>query len=345
MLHMEHLCIRLGDFALHDVSLDVATGEYLCLVGPTGAGKTILLECIAGLHQPDSGSVTFDGLDLTALPPEERNVGYVPQDYALFPHMDVTANIAYGLQERRLPNDEIQCKVQEMAALLQIEHLLSRRITTLSGGERQRVALARALVLECRVLLLDEPLGALDWVTTRELSRYLADLHRRLGLTVLHVTHDFSEAYSLASRVGVVDKGRLLQVGTVQDVFQRPASPTVASFVGQPNVWSLSDAPPLLCDQLLARTPELANAAFLCIRPDCVSLSREANPVPTTATAALGTVLATRWLGPVSEVTVDVGAPLSVTISSAEATRLGLDAGDAVTVTVAPDAVHALHEQ
>ena len=255
MLRIENLSVELGQFSLHSLSLDVPEGDYFFLIGPTGAGKTVLIECVAGLQKPAGGRIYINEAPVNDLPPEARGIGYVPQDYALFPHMDVAANIAYGLVERSLNKDAIDRKTEDIADLLQISHLLQRRPSTLSGGERQRVALARALVLDCKLLLLDEPFGALDQSTKQDLMPYLADIHQKMGLTVLHITHDFSEAFGLASRMGVINSGRLLQIGTVQDVFTRPVSRTIASFVGMANVWSLTPDPVSDCPTTGAFAP------------------------------------------------------------------------------------------
>lgn len=160
MLEVRNISVDLGEFALRDVTLTVEPGQYMCLAGPTGAGKTVLLECIAGLHRPKTGRILLNDCDVTHLPPESRGIGYVPQDYALFPHMDVLGNITYGLVERAMPGGSAGSRAESAAAILQISHLLHRDVTTLSGGERQRVALARTFVLDCQLLLLDEPLSA-----------------------------------------------------------------------------------------------------------------------------------------------------------------------------------------
>jgi ABC-type sugar transport system ATPase subunit len=345
MLEVRDLSITLGEFSLHNVALRVQQGQYVCLAGPTGAGKTILLECIAGLHRPPQGAVLLDGHDLTDLPPEVRGIGYVPQDYALFPHMDVFGNIAYGLVERGIPKAQVCQRVRSAADLLQIPHLLNRRVTTLSGGERQRVALGRTLVLDCRVLLLDEPLSALDGVTRRELSMYLADLHQRLGLTVIHVTHDFDEAFSLATHIGICDSGRLLQTGTVEEVFSCPNCRTVASFLGINNIFAVGDAGPTACptiSRLASGVGDLSPNRCVCVHPDRIRLTCTDKPAGDFVLE--GTVRRVRWFGPIHEVTLDVGAPLVATLSRQEQQVLNLQTGDTVSACIDRSAVHVLDD-
>lgn len=236
MIHIENLSVNLGEFHLSNISLQVEAGEYFILLGPTGAGKTVFLECIAGLHTPAEGDIFIGGERVTQWCPETRGVGYVPQDYALFPHLNVCQNIAYGLEEQRVPKEEQKLRVQQMAARLGVAELLHRRVTTLSGGEQQRVALARAMVTQPQVLLLDEPLSDVDECTRQDLSGMLRRLHRETGTTILHVCHNFEETLALATRVGVLHQGRLVQVGTPEEIFRHPQTSFVARFVRMENI-------------------------------------------------------------------------------------------------------------
>jgi len=346
MLELSNISIDLGQFSLHDVSFTVEEGEYVCLAGPTGAGKTVLLECAAGLHRPDRGRVLLNGRDITDLPPERRGIGYVPQDYALFPHMNVLENITYGLVERETPSKAARDKAESAAGLLQISHLLHRDVTTLSGGERQRVALARTLVLDCKLLLLDEPLSALDSATTKELSLYLAEIHRRLNLTVLHVTHDFTEAFSLASHIAICHAGRLLQTGTLREVFTKPICRTVASFLGISNIYPRRDQEAASCplaSRLEGTDQRPLDGYCICIRPDQISIGRSEPSSDGLAFEAV--VRDVRWMGPTHEVTLDAGVPLVATLSRQEHEALGLQVGDPIQVSIDTSAIHMLEDR
>jgi sulfate transport system ATP-binding protein len=223
--------------ALRDVTLDIRPGELVALLGPSGSGKTTLLRVIAGLNAPDRGHVYFDDRDATNLPVQDRRVGFVFQNYALFKHMSVADNIAYGLKVRprrlRPTRGDITARVHELLRFVQLEGLGARYPAQLSGGQRQRVALARALAIEPRVLLLDEPFGALDARVRKDLRRWLREVHKETGLTTVFVTHDQDEAMELADRVVVLNEGRIEQVGTPAELYDQPASPFVISFVGE----------------------------------------------------------------------------------------------------------------
>ena len=217
-------------------NLTVAEGEFFSLVGPSGCGKTTLLRLISGLLQPDHGRIILNGRDLTAVPVAERRIGFVFQDYALFPHLTVGENIEYGLKVRRLPAARRRERVRAMLAVFEITALADRRVQELSGGERQRVALARALAPEPFLLLLDEPFAALDYGLRRRLRRELKELQSRLGFTAIFVTHHQEEALSLSERLAVMQAGRILQVGTATEVYTNPAHPFVATFLGDANL-------------------------------------------------------------------------------------------------------------
>jgi sulfate/thiosulfate transport system ATP-binding protein len=229
---------RFGSFtALDRVKLDVRSGELLALLGPSGSGKTTLLRIIAGLEWPDQGEVQFDGVNAFARSVGERNVGFVFQHYALFRHMSVFENVAFGLRARprhqRLGEAEIRARVFKLLELVQLAWLADRYPAQLSGGQRQRIALARALAIEPRVLLLDEPFGSLDAKVRKELRRWLRDLHSEIHVTSVFVTHDQEEALGVADRVVVMDRGRIEQTGTPQDVYERPSTPFVHEFIGE----------------------------------------------------------------------------------------------------------------
>jgi ABC-type Fe3+/spermidine/putrescine transport system ATPase subunit len=236
MIEVKGLSLRLGEFHLQDINLSIADHEYFVILGPTGAGKTVLMECLAGIHRPKTGEIWRDGADITRLAPEERGIGYVPQDYVLFPFLDVAANITFGLTRSKRPRDGVKERLERLAELTGITHLLRRDTRSLSGGEKQRVALARALAPSPRVLLLDEPLGALDQRTAKSLRLELRRVHRELKLTTVHITHDLMEALEMADRVAVVREGRVEQVAPPEDMLFSPQSEGVADFIGAPNI-------------------------------------------------------------------------------------------------------------
>ena len=236
MILLENIQIQVPGFSVTDVNLTIETGEFFALLGPTGSGKTLILETIAGLMPARSGRIVIDGREVTGSPPESRNVGMVYQDSALFPHLSVEKNIHYGLRYGRGDDGNLK-RLAELIERLGIGHLMKRSVLHLSGGEKQRVALARALATRPAVLLLDEPLSALDSAFREEVRRALKNLHGSLGTTFILVTHDFSEALYLADNAAVISKGRLQQVGRVQEIFRQPANPFVAGFVGMKNIF------------------------------------------------------------------------------------------------------------
>ncbi len=227
---------------LKDVNLEIESGELMALLGPSGSGKTSLLRMLAGLDVADSGDIYFDDQNMVDVPVRERQVGFVFQHYALFPHMTVFENIAFGLRVKprklRMSSEKINQKVMELLGLVQLENLASRHPWQLSGGQRQRVALARALAISPRVLLLDEPFGALDAKVRKELRQWLRQLHEELRMTTVFVTHDVEEALEVADRVAVMQNGKLEQVGTPSDVYHHPSSAFVYRFMGQVNVFA-----------------------------------------------------------------------------------------------------------
>jgi len=225
-----------GHAAVRGVSLDIADGEFVVLVGPSGCGKSTLLRLIAGLESPSSGAIRIGGEDVTALPPQRRDLAMVFQSYALYPHLTVRENLAFGLRARKLPSATASARVREVARSLGIDELLDRRPSALSGGQRQRVALGRALVREPRAFLLDEPLSNLDPALRASTRAELSMLHRRLGATMVYVTHDQEEAMTLGSRIAVMRAGGIEQLGRPVEVYERPLNPFVARFIGSPEM-------------------------------------------------------------------------------------------------------------
>jgi len=238
LLRIEDLSKRFGGFAAVDqLSLDIYQGEFFALLGPSGCGKTTLLRLIAGFEAPNEGRILLDGVEIGAVPPYRRPVNMMFQSYALFPHLNVEANIAFGLKQEGLPRAEIAERVGEMLTLVRLEGFGRRKPQELSGGQRQRVALARSLVKRPRILLLDEPMAALDKKLRGETQFELMELQRRLGLTFIIVTHDQSEAMTVADRIAVMDRGRLMQVATPAEIYEQPNSRWVADFIGNINLF------------------------------------------------------------------------------------------------------------
>jgi multiple sugar transport system ATP-binding protein len=234
-IRLEHVCKTFQDVvAVDDVSLEIADGEFLVLVGPSGCGKSTLLRMIAGLEEITAGTVSIGDRDVTDLAPRARDVAMVFQTYALYPHMTVRQNMGYGLKARRTPKAEIARRVDDVAELLGLEQLLHRRPAQLSGGQRQRVAMGRAIVRQPQAFLLDEPLSNLDAKLRVGMRASLAQLHQRLGVTTVYVTHDQTEAMTLGQRVAVMRDGRILQVDRPQQLYERPHNLFIAAFIGSP---------------------------------------------------------------------------------------------------------------
>nr|WP_294668167.1 ABC transporter ATP-binding protein [uncultured Blautia sp.] len=224
------------EYVLQGINLQIKQGEFVTLLGASGCGKTTTLRIIAGLEQPDSGSVWLEGKDVTGLEPNQRDVNTVFQNYALFPHMNVADNIGYGLKIRKVPRPEIKKKVKEMLELVQLEGFEKRKPSELSGGQKQRVAIARALANNPRVLLLDEPLGALDLQLRRTMQLELKRLQKKLGITFIYITHDQEEAINMSDRIVVMNQGRFEQIGTPDEIYNHPETSYVATFVGNANI-------------------------------------------------------------------------------------------------------------
>ncbi len=225
-----------GEAVLDNISLEISKGEFITLLGSSGCGKTTTLRIIAGLEQPDAGSVWLDGREVTGLEPNQRDVNTVFQNYALFPHMNVAENIGYGLKLKKVPKSEIRKKVSQMLELVQLKGYEKRKPSELSGGQKQRVAIARALVNNPKVLLLDEPLGALDLQLRRAMQIELKHLQKKLGITFIYITHDQEEAINMSDRIAVMKDGRIEQIGTPDEIYNHPKTSYVATFVGNANI-------------------------------------------------------------------------------------------------------------
>lgn len=343
MLQLKELSKRLGDFFLNNVNLEIKKGEYFVILGPTGTGKTVVLETIAGMHKPDRGEVWFNGRNLTHLYPEEREIGFVYQDYALFPHLTVQENIVFGLKIRKLPEKEIEKRFREMVKMLEIEHLLERYPFTLSGGEQQRTAIARALVTLPSILLLDEPLSALDPRTKDVFKQELKKIHENMKTTTLHITHDFTEAIYLADRIGVMQEGRIVQVGTPLEVFRRPSSRFVANFVGMENIFegqvNGDNKVDLGAGVEVEVVSEKKGLVTLTVRPEDVIVSREPF-VSSARNSYSGKIIKVINEGPLCKVAVDTGVIFNALVTSRSIEEHKLQPGEEVVITFKSSAVH-----
>jgi molybdopterin-binding protein len=318
VIELDKLSVRAGAFELRDISFSVPAGGYALIIGPTGSGKTTLLEAIAGHASVQRGRVILHGQDVENVPPERRGLGFVYQQYHLFPHLSVRENIGYGLRRQQVDEGGADRRVDELADTLGIAHLLERSVRGLSGGEQQRVALARALAPRPRILLLDEPFASVDPTTRHLLRRELRALHEREGITTLQVTHDFDEALRLGDLVAVLAQGRIVQSGTPEQVFRYPNSAFVARFVGTGNVLA-GVVEPARTDENGRERAELPGSARNRLAASIVRLER---------------------LGPVTLVHLDAGRPLIASVTTVSADEMGLASGSVVTVTIKATAIH-----
>jgi sulfate transport system ATP-binding protein len=306
-----------GTPAVRDVSFDAPAGAITALLGPSGAGKSTVLRIVAGLEQPDAGRVLIDGRDCANVRIQDRGVGLVFQSYALFEHMSVRDNIGFGLEVRKLPKPKVRARVDELLHLVQLEELSERKPAQLSGGQRQRVAFARALAVEPKVLLLDEPFGALDARVRVELREWLEKLHAQTHVTTLLVTHDQEEAFELADQVVVLFDGAVAQAGAAHDVYDHPANAQIAAFLGAANVLQRNDG------------------AQVMVRPEDVKLQK-ADEGASADGVALGRVVSLRRVAGYVKLSVTLPSGETVTVESAksEVDALGLREGDRVLVDV-----------
>jgi len=359
-LVIEGVSLRLGSFALRDLSISVGSGEILVILGPSGAGKTVLLETIAGFNVPDAGKILIGGRDVTREVLERRRVAFMFQDYALFPHMTVRGNIAFGLAGTKKGNDA-ESRVRNLQSKLGLDAILDRKPAGLSGGEKQRVALARALAADPELFLFDEPLSALDSNTRDSLRDDLKAILGELGIPAIYVTHDQTEAQVLADRLAVIREGSFVQVGTPAGIFNSPADEFVARFVGMENVIEGSVVGAKGCGTMIdlpaARRIAAAldgfragSPVFACIRPEDVSISRQDSPRGT-AISADGSYPSNRLeacvttieaYGPMLKIEMDCGFPLVSYLTKQAFFGLGLRTGDSVIAGLRAESVHLM---
>ncbi|MGP8321135.1 MAG: ATP-binding cassette domain-containing protein [Methanosarcinaceae archaeon] len=349
MIKIKELHRNWKEFRLAEINLEVADGEYFVILGPTGAGKTLLLELIAGFYRPDGGNIYIGGKNVTGLPPEKHNIGFLYQDYSLFPHMNAEKNIEFGMRMRGIKDSDT---VKKIAEYLNIGHLLHRYSQTLSGGEQQRIALARVLVINPDVLLLDEPLSALDPETQDSTRKILKSIHNDSGFTVIHVTHDQIEARILADRIAIMINGRIVQVGTPDEVFDRPINNEVAHFVGVENVLKgkvieNSNGVTVLdiSGTIFEAVSECAvgDTVYACLRPENVILS-ESGVKSSARNSFEGRLVEMERIGALvrAKVHMDGDFMLNAFLTKQSAGELNLTYGKHVVVSFKASAIHVV---
>ncbi|MBU4341017.1 MAG: ABC transporter ATP-binding protein [Candidatus Altiarchaeota archaeon] len=327
MIKIHDLDVDVGEFHLRDINIEIKKGEYFVILGPTGSGKTVLVECMAGIHNPCKGEIWFNDGNVTLLTPEERETGYVPQDYVLFPHLNALENIQFGLKIKNHSKKEIEKRVGEVTNRLNIKNILYRQNPkTLSGGEKQRVALARALIIKPRLLILDEPLSALDPRTHEELQRELKRIHKEIKTTTIHVTHDFEEAISLGDRIAVMNNGKIIQIGTPDEIFRKPKTESVAKFVGAENLFKgkviYSDNGKGISririhgmDTNIFSLTEKVGAVYVSIHPEDIVLSEAVCKCYNDKNILKGKIVNIMDKGSLVRIIVDVSIPLTVLLT------------------------------
>ncbi len=351
MIRAENITFRAGGFSFRAASLDIRPGEYFVLLGPPGSGKTLFLEALCGLRRLDTGSIFINGREVTALEPRERSIGYVPQDYALFTHLTVEGNIRFGLNAQGVDQTEANRRVAEVAEHLGISHLLQRRITGLSGGERQRVALGRALVVHPKVLLLDEPVSALDESTRDAVCGELRRVHQQFKVATIHVSHHLEEAFSVADRAGLLRDGVFQQIGTLADLMQKPVNTFVAGFMRCQNILPAHIANRhdgiegviVQVDQLRFDFPDAPRGDVqLVIRPERIRLLTEHQNHPPASICFPAKIQCVTDRGVYLRIELDASFPLVVHLPPESAADLPLQPGITLTASIRPEAIHII---
>lgn len=345
MIRLSNVYKRIGDFNIANVNLNIDANEYFVILGPTGAGKTIILEIISGMYKPDQGEVWINGQNMSSEAPEQRNIGFVYQDYMLFPHLNVLENISFALKIKKVPPRIIKQKIEKTTVMLDIGDLMQRNPATLSGGEQQRVALARALVTEPEVLLLDEPLSALDPRSKETFQQELKTIHEQVKTTTIHITHDFNEAFILADRIRIMHDGELVEVGTPREIFQKPNSEFVAEFVGMENIYEGKmendgeGSYVRIGSVCISVVSGLRGKVRVAIRPEDIIITRER--FSSSARNMLkARIIKIKSHGAFMKVILDAGISLAVLVTKQAIEEMNLEVGQSVLAVFKASAVH-----
>jgi molybdate/tungstate transport system ATP-binding protein len=335
MIKLENVSKKWGNFSIQNVNFKIKNNEYFVVLGPTGAGKTLLLETIAGFHYPDTGKIMMNNQNVTFFPPEKRNIGFVYQDFMLFPHKTIFENIAYGLRIKKVKVKDVETEVEKMAELVNVKNILHRYPKTLSGGEKQRTAIARALIIKPKILLMDEPLSALDALTQKNLRDELKKIHKETGVTTVHVTHDQEEALILGDRIGIMDKGKIVQIGTPEQIFRKPLTEFVANFVGVENIFTgtaeikenITEIK--IKNVVLYSTVRKSGKVNISVRPEDIIISKE--KMKTSARNILyGNVVEIKDKGAIIQLKIDCGLPFVAVITRQSFLDLNINIGSKI---------------
>lgn len=340
-LSLKELSKKWPFFKLNSINLDVAEGEYNVLLGPTGSGKTLLLEIIMGFQRPDSGKVLLKGVDVTERPIEKRDIGYVPQNSTLFPHLTVQENIEFGPKMKRVQNLQMNEIVSKAIELLKLNKYRNRNPLTLSGGEKQKVAIARAIVTNPKILLLDEPLSNIDEESRHDLGNELKRVNKEMRLTTIHVTHDKEEAYTLADKIAIMRNGELVQIGAPSEIYNNPKDWNIARFLGYENIYdvTLSSVPnQIIINGISLKTnEEIEKKHHAGIRAKDIILNIDL--IINENNTFKGKIIDKTYLGNVTAATIDIGFKLTAILPNQNQKNIKIERGDEIYVTIPPTSI------